>query len=42
MKVHEDFTSKRLTLVFDTSKRVELNKKESREFEKWYIDKRKE
>lgn len=39
MKVHEDFTSKKLTLVFDTGNKVELTKAEGIEFERWFIQK---
>ncbi len=42
MQVHEDFTSHKLTLVFDTGKQVELTLLESKELEKWYLDKEKE
>jgi len=44
MKVHTDFTTKKHTLVFETglnSRRIELNKSESREFELWYEQKKK-
>jgi len=42
MKVHEDFSSKKLTLIFDEGRRLVLNKAESKEFEKWYLEKEKE
>jgi len=42
MKVHEDFTSHELTLVFETGTKIELDQLESKEFEKWYLDKEKE
>jgi len=42
MKVHEDFTSKKLTLVFDSGKQVKLTREESKEFERWFLDKKKE
>jgi len=42
MQVHEDFTSHKLTLVFDTGKNVALTSPESKELEKWYLDKEKE
>ena len=42
MLVHEDFTSHKLALVFDTGKQVKLDLQESIEFEKWYHDKEKE
>lgn len=39
MQVHEDFTSHKLTLVFDTGKNVALTLPESKELEKWYLEK---
>lgn len=40
MQVHEDFTSHKLTLVFETGKNVALTLPESKELEKWYLDKK--
>lgn len=42
MVVHEEFTSRKLTLVFDSGKQVKLTREESKEFEKWHIDKQKD
>lgn len=42
MQVHEDFTSHKLTLVFETGKNVALTLPESEELEKWYQAKEKE
>lgn len=42
MKVHEDFTTGKLTLVFDTGEKVELSEKESDEFTNWFARKTKE
>ena len=42
MEVHEDFTSKILTLVFDGGKNVNLTKEEGKEFERWFIEKKAE
>jgi len=39
MQVETDFTSKRHTLVFE-ERRIKLNDKESREFEKWFEQRR--
>ena len=39
MEVHEDFTSHKFTLVFDTGKRVELTLPESKELTKWFLKK---
>lgn len=42
MQVHEDFASHKLALIFDTGKNVALTLPESKELEKWYLDKEKE
>ena len=42
MQVEEDFTSGKLTLAFEEGKRVDLTKAESKEFEKWFNEKRKQ
>jgi len=42
MKTHRDFTSGKLTLVFDSGKDVNLTKVESNEFEQWFLEKNKE
>ncbi len=42
MLVHEDFTSHKFTLVFDTGKRVDLTRDESIEYEKWVLDREKQ
>ena len=39
MKVETDFTSKRHTLVFE-SRRIDLDKSESQEFESWFEQRR--
>ena len=42
MVVQQDFTTKKLTLAFQSGKRIELDKMESREFQDWFERKRKE
>lgn len=42
MQVEQDFTSRKLTLSFESGKRVELNQMESKEFERWFEQKGKE
>lgn len=42
MQVYTDFTSGKHTLVFANGRRVELTKEESKEFEKWFEEKKKE
>ena len=42
MEVHEDFTSKKLSLVFDSGKIIPFTREESIEFERWFLEKCKE
>jgi len=42
MQVHEEFMTHKLTLIFETGKQVKLTKEESKELEKWFINKQNE